>query len=135
MAGAKLILLVDDDPDFLEVNRLTLEGVGYRVACCFDADHALAKVAEETPDVVVSDLMMRSFDEGFGFVKKLRAEPRTSRVKVILATGVQRQMGGITFRPRTEEERVAMGVDAYLEKPLRPGVLLAKVRELLGERG
>lgn len=132
MSQPKLILLVDDDPDCLEVSRLTLEGAGYRVTCCFDTEQANSSISEETPDLIVSDLMMRSLDEGFGFVKSLRERPNAARIPVILTTGIQRQTGGITFRPRTEEERAALGIDAYLEKPVRGNVLLAKVRELVG---
>ncbi len=132
MSTPKLILLVDDDLDYLEIGRLALEAAGYRVVCSPDTDQALARVEEELPALIVSDLMMRSLQEGFAFARRLKADPRTATIPIILTTGIKRQLGGITFNPRSAEELAKMGVDAYLEKPVRGNVLVAKAREILG---
>jgi CheY-like chemotaxis protein len=129
--AAKLILLVDDDFDYLEVNRLTLERAGYRVACADDAEQGMRKIGEERPDLIVSDLMMGALDEGFAFARALKADAETAGIPIILTTGIHRQLG-VTFKPTSPAELAAMGVEAYLEKPVRGPLLLAKVAELLG---
>jgi CheY-like chemotaxis protein len=129
-AQAPLILLVDDDADFVEMNRRVLEAQGYRVQAAHDPAEALAKMAAEKPDLVVTDLMMSELDSGFSFSRRVKEDPRLREVPVIVATSVTSRMG-LDFRPRTAEDLAAMNVDAYFDKPVAPKALLDKVRELL----
>jgi CheY-like chemotaxis protein len=128
-----LILIVDDDYDFLEINRLILERAGYRVVTAADPQQALVKMATEKPDLVITDLMMSSLDSGFSFARTIKEDPRYADVPVILSTSVSSAMG-LDFRPRSAEETVQMNVDAYFDKPLAPDKLLAKIDELLAAR-
>ena len=128
---APLVMVVDDDLDFLEICRHVLESGGYRVACCTDADVALKQMASEKPDLVISDLMMKSLDAGFLFVKEVRDDARFRTLPAIIISGVGSQRG-YDFAPRTAEDLAAMRVDAFLTKPITPDKLLAKVRELVG---
>ncbi len=128
---APLILIVDDDPDFLEINRRILAARGYRVACVSDAPTAWQRIQEENPAVVLTDLMMDSLDSGFSLSRQIRANPQLADVRIIIATAVTSQIG-LDFRPRTPEDLAAMNVDAYFDKPIPPAALLAKVAELLG---
>jgi CheY-like chemotaxis protein len=132
MTASKLILMVDDDADWLEIARVTLEAAGYRVVCCNDAGQAMASMAQALPDLVVTDLMMRSLHEGFGLAKELKADPTTKGIPIVLSTGIERQLG-VTFKPNSKADLLAMGVEAFLEKPVRPPALLAAVRQLLGD--
>lgn len=129
-----LILIVDDDYDFLEINRLVLERAGYRVVTAVDPAQALRKMAEEKPDLVITDLMMTSLDSGFAFAHTIKEDPVYAGTPVILATSVSSALG-LDFRPRSDEERAQMHVDAYFDKPLDPGRLVAKITELLSARG
>ncbi len=73
-----LILIVDDDYDFLEINRMILERAGYRVVTAAEPKQALARMEEEKPDLVITDLMMTSLDSGFflpALSKKMNASP------------------------------------------------------------
>jgi CheY-like chemotaxis protein len=128
-----LILIVDDDYDFLEINRLVLERAGYRVVTAVDPAQALRKMAVEKPDLVITDLMMTSLDSGFAFAHTIKEDPVYAGTPVILATSVSSALG-LDFRPRSDEERAQMHVDAYFDKPLDPGRLLAKITELLAAR-
>jgi CheY-like chemotaxis protein len=128
-----LILIVDDDYDFLEINRLVLERAGYRVVTAADPAQALRKMAAEKPDLVITDLMMTSLDSGFSFARAIKEDPAYAGTPVILATSVSSALG-LDFRPRSDEERAQMHVDAYFDKPLDPGRLLAKITELLASR-
>jgi CheY-like chemotaxis protein len=134
MAASQLILLVDDDHDWLEIARLTLEGAGYLVTCCIDAQQAKNCMGGRLPDLIITDLMMRSLHEGFSFAKELKSDPKTSRIPIVLSTGIERELG-VTFRPTSKSDLVAMGVEAFLGKPVRPPALLATVRQLLDDRG
>jgi len=126
-----LILIVDDDYDFLEINRLILERAGYRVVTAPEPKQALLRMEEEKPDLVITDLMMTSLDSGFFFARTIKEDPRYADVPVIIATSVSSALG-LDFRPRTEEDREQMHVDAYFDKPLDYPRLLATLAELLG---
>ena len=130
-AGA-LILIVDDDYDFLAINRHILEKAGYRVATASEPSEALARMQAEKPDLVITDLMMTSVDSGFSFSRAIKDDPRFAGVPVIISTSVSSALG-LDFRPRSEEEMRTMHVDAYFDKPLDAQLLLAKVAELLGK--
>ena len=125
-----LILLVDDDPDFLEMNRPVLEAKGYRVVCSPDPQAALARMAEEKPHLVITDLMMKSLDSGFSFARKIKSDPRFQEIPVIIVTAVSSRLR-LDFSPRSLEELAAMKADAYFDKPVAPDALLAKIQELL----
>ena len=128
-----LILIVDDDYDFLEINRMILERAGYRVVTAAEPQQGLALMAKEKPDLVISDLMMSALDSGFSFARSIKEDPRFADIPVILSTSVSSAMG-LDFRPRSAQETAQMNVDAYFDKPLVPAKLLAKIAELLAGR-
>ena len=133
-AEQALILIVDDDYDFLEINRFILEGAGYRVTTATNPVEALKRVDEEVPDLVITDLMMTSIDAGFAFSAQLKGDARTAAVPIIISTSVSSQLG-LNLRPESDEDLVKMRVDAYFDKPIPAAALLAKVGELLGRAG
>ncbi len=124
----KLILLVDDDPDFLEQNRGVLAACGFRVSCFSDPQEALAAAGRERPDLAISDLMMKALDSGFSLARELKA--RYPGLPVILVTAASSQRG-FNFSPRGPEDLAAMKAEAFFDKPVSPAALIAKVRELL----
>jgi len=132
MAEQRLILIVDDDYDFLEINRHILEKAGFRVATASSPAQAMERIAAETPDLVITDLMMSEVDSGFSLSRGLRDDPRTAAVPIIMSTSVTTALG-LDFTPRSAADLASMKVDAYFDKPLDPTALVAKVRELLGQ--
>ena len=124
------IVLVDDDRDFLEMNRSILAAQGYRVDCFADADQAWEKMEKLVPDLVVTDLMMKNLDSGFSLARKIKSDPRFADIPVIIVTAVASRRG-FDFNPQTREDLEAMGADAYFDKPVSPQLLIAKVKELL----
>jgi CheY-like chemotaxis protein len=125
-----LILLLDDDADFVEINRHILEAAGYRIASAYDPAEALAAMARERPDLVISDLMMTAFDAGFSFAARVKSDPQLAAIPIIIITAVTSQLG-FDFRPHSPDDMAAMHVDAFFDKPVHPQALLEKVRELL----
>ncbi len=130
MAESPLILLVDDDPDFLEIVRLLLTARGFRVTCCSDPRQAWDRLVAEPPALVVTDLMMTNLDSGFSLSRQIKEHPSYRNIPVIIATAASSQMG-LDFRPRSAEELAALHVDAYFDKPLSPKHFLDTVAELL----
>ena len=128
-----LILIVDDDYDFLEINRFILEGAGYRVVTATNPAEAQQRIAEQSPDLVITDLMMTSVDAGFAFSEELKSDPATAGVPIIISTSVSSQLG-LNFKPENDADLAKMHVDAYFDKPLDAKALLAKVEELLAHR-
>ncbi|MCL5734536.1 MAG: response regulator [Actinobacteria bacterium] len=125
-----LILIVDDDYDFLELNRMILEKAGYRVVTAAEPQQALVKMAREKPDLVISDLMMTTLDSGFSFARVIKEHPDYDDIPVVIATSVTSALG-LDFRPRSQADMVEMRIDAYFDKPLDPARLLSRLAELL----
>jgi CheY-like chemotaxis protein len=128
-----VIMVVDDDVDFLEINRHILEAAGYRVQCSADPDQALQIMAQDPPDLIITDLMMQTMDSGFNFSRQLKEDPRYKNVPVIITTSVSSQLG-FNFHPRKPEELAAMHIDAYFDKPIAPQQLLDTIQTLLARR-
>jgi CheY-like chemotaxis protein len=128
------IFLVDDDRDFLELERSILIANGYAVSCFSDPQEALAAMRGQSqpgcPALVVTDLMMKTLDSGFTFARAIKADPRFSKVPVIIVSAVSSQKG-FDFRPANAADLAAMGADAFFDKPAPPQAFLAKVKELV----
>ncbi len=130
MPDAPVICLVDDDSDFLEMERSIFESRGWRVTCYTDPEAALAGLTREVPSLVVTDLMMRALDSGFSLARAVKTDPRLSRVPVIIVSAVSSQKG-FDFHPKSPADLAAMHADAFFDKPVSPAALLAKAEELL----
>ena len=117
LTGAR-VLVVDDNPD-LRTYVANLLAPTCRVFTAADGIEALEAIRADLPDIVLSDVMMPRLD-GFGLVRELRADPRTSSIPVILLSA------------RAGEESAVQGLDAgsddYLVKPFSARELLARVR-------
>ena len=126
--GAK-ILVVDDDPAMLNATTIVLESRGYQVLTAQDGEEALAKVAEEKPDLLILDLLLPVMD-GFEVIKRLDEQWGTSdsRIPILILSAVKED----SSRRRYElETKVTLGVDDYVEKPISPPLLLQRVERLL----
>jgi CheY-like chemotaxis protein len=125
-----LILLVDDDRDFLEMNRGILEAQGFQVRCFTDTDGAWESIENRKPDLVITDLMMKSINSGFSLARKIKSDRRYVDLPVIIVTAIASRRG-FDFNPQTRGELEVMGCEAYFDKPVSPDLLIAKVEELL----
>jgi len=125
----RTVLLVDDDVDFLAIGERALNAVGFSVLTASGRDEAMARLEAEMPDVIVSDLMMGSLDEGFAFARELKSDTRYASIPVVIVTSVSRAMG-FDFTPRSDADLSAMGADAFLEKPVTPSTLARTVADL-----
>jgi len=130
------VLLVDDDVDFVEVNRMALEQAGFEVLTAYDGDEGMRRATTEQVDVVVLDVMMRSPEEGFELARRLRGDQRTEKLPLLMLTSVNevnRARGLFTFSD-LDRDPTWLPVDRFLEKPCPPDRLVPAVQEMLAKR-
>ncbi len=121
---AKKILLVDDDPDFLEINRTILESGGYEIDTAASSREALDKLRSNTYDLLIADLIMEELDAGFSLVYAVREQEATRRMPILMLTSAEEKTG---FRFQPEKDKEWMRVDDFAAKPLSPAELLRRV--------
>lgn len=122
----RTVLVVDDEPHVVRLVQINLAQLGFQVRSAGDGEEALAMVAREKPDLVILDVMMPKLD-GFETLSRLRADPETAEIPVIMLTA--RAQDEDTF------EGYGRGARWYLTKPFTPGDLRATVRRVLGITG
>jgi CheY-like chemotaxis protein len=124
----KLILIVDDDIDFLSQNKTLLSKEGYDVVTAEGQAEAEQILQNTNPDLVVSDLMMENFDGGFWLSEIVKK--KNPNTPVIIVTSVTRELG-FKFDTTTEDERSWIKADKLLNKPIRFEQLLKEVQKLI----
>ena len=117
------VLVVDDDDVIRQLITVNLELEGFEVATAVDGQDCLDKVKDVRPDVVTLDIMMPRLD-GWEAASRLRADPETADVKVVLLSARAQEAD--------LERGSRIGVDAYLTKPFDPDELIEVVRRLAG---
>jgi two-component system alkaline phosphatase synthesis response regulator PhoP len=128
MSEKTKILLVDNDVDFIDLNKAVLENNGFDVVVAYSGAEGLDRVRFEQPDLVVLDLMMEKHDTGFGFAKAMKADPTTKNIPILMLTAVGSETG-MDFSQ--ELDGYWMKTDDYASKPLLPEDLVKKISELL----
>ncbi len=125
MSSAR-ILVVDDDPDFVEIMRTILESNDYHVMTAANGTQALAQVKAHHPDLMILDIMMSTVLDGLDVSEKLSQDPDARYMPVIMVSSIADTPYAHVF-PMEEQPHM----DAWLSKPVDPKVLLKKVAELL----
>ncbi len=124
---SKKILLVDDDPDFVESMRSKLESKGFTVGVAYDGKEGLKQVPEFQPDLIVLDVMMPVMN-GRQACQKLKGDPATQNIPVILLTALGDHL---TTTAYTSRDVLESNADDYLPKPVRMEALLESINRLL----
>jgi DNA-binding response OmpR family regulator len=117
--GGERILVVDDEPNIVDLTRLYLEREGFKVEAASNGREALEAIRETPPALVVLDIMLPEMD-GFEVCRRLRAE---SDVPVIMLTARDEDIDKIVG--------LELGADDYLTKPFNPRELVARVKAIL----
>ena len=117
------ILVVDDEPSIALSLEYLMKRAGYQVAVATDGEAAVAAIEAAPPDLVVLDVMMPKLD-GFELCRRIRADPRTRSVKVIILSAKGRDVD--------VAKGMGLGADAYVTKPFSTKELVARVAELVG---
>lgn len=125
----KRILIVDDDPDICEAMKVILENEGYKVEYALDGNEGMNHLKSHKPDVLILDVMMRTRREGFVMSRELKKNPEYKNIPILMVTGVK-EFTGIDFKD-VAGDKAWLPVDEYLDKPVKPEVLVEKVKQLL----
>ena len=129
--GQGRILIIDDDPDITEAMSVVLENKGYTVASAADGSAGLEQVAAERPDLIILDVMMRISQEGFELSRQLKGSAEYKDIPILMLTAVKDKTG-LDFKSTAGDESW-LPVEEFLDKPVKPDVLLEKVASLLSK--
>jgi two-component system alkaline phosphatase synthesis response regulator PhoP len=127
MAEKKKVLLVDDDPDFVEAIKVIVENGGYDVKVAYDGAEGLEAVAKEKPDLIVLDVMMPVMN-GHETCARLKADPATAKIPIILLTAVADRVTTSTY---THRDMLESEAEDYMPKPVEPAELLNLIKSWL----
>jgi CheY-like chemotaxis protein len=128
-APQKRIVIVDDDPDFLEYMRIVLRSVGYRVDTATGAAEGLALIRSVLPDLIISDVMMSySVEEGVNLAREIKRDPALVDVPFCVVTSIARTLDSVGF-----DEETVRAIDCFWTKPVPPEELLARIGHYLSE--
>jgi two-component system alkaline phosphatase synthesis response regulator PhoP len=118
------ILVVDDEIYIVHILDFSLGIEGYEVMTALDGEQALAKVAQDKPDLIVLDIMMPKLD-GYETCKALKGNPETREIPVIL----------LSAKGRNVDQKVGfeVGADDYITKPFSPRKLVERINAILGQ--
>jgi len=119
------VLIADDNPQGVELLDAYLSGSDYEIRTCADGEETLRQVKDWRPDLILLDIMMPKIS-GFEVCKRLRAEPASRDIAVLMITALD-QGSDI-------ERAVEAGTDDFLTKPINKSELLLRVRSLLKSR-
>ena len=116
------ILVVDDEPDAVELIEFNLKGAGYEIARANDGEEALTKARMTQPDLIILDLMLPEVD-GMEVCKILRRDPKTAGIPIIMLTAKAAEIDRVLG--------LELGADDYVTKPFSPRELVLRVKRIL----
>jgi len=119
------VLIADDNPQGVELLEAYLSACDYDLRTAADGEQTLKQVADWHPDLILLDVMMPRIS-GFEVCKRLRANPTTRDVTVLMVTALD--------QPSDVERAVDAGTDDFLSKPINKSELLLRVRSMLRAR-
>jgi DNA-binding response OmpR family regulator len=131
MSKKAKILLVDNDVDFIDLNRAILENNGFEVAVAYSGQEVMDKVRFEEPDLIVLDLMLERHDTGFRVAKALKADPIFSKTPILMVTAVGSETGTEFSQ---ELDGYWMKTEDYASKPISPEDLVKRINDLLARQ-
>lgn len=121
------VLLVDDEPDFVEAVTIVLESNNFEVIPAYDGEEGLRKAREEKPDVIILDVMMPGKD-GYEVCSELKSDPEVEHIPVLLLTAV---MKNIAHTRWTREMGMRTEANDYIDKPVEPDELVRRLERLI----
>jgi formate transporter len=128
-AAAVKVLVVDDDPDFVEITRAILTKEGYKVAAAASGDQALQAMKKDRPDLVLLDVMMTTPLEGVGVAKKMAGDPTLKAIPIIMISSIDS-----TQYKESLPDDLQIPIDAWISKPVQPDHLLRTIQRFLSKK-
>ncbi len=130
--GKAKILVIDDDPDFVDAVTPILQSALYDVISAANPAEGKEKVLKEKPDLILLDIMMDSLFDGFSLCHNIKTAKEFKDVKdtPIIFVSAVKEMTGSRFQFKSEEQGL-IGPDDYIDKPVKPDDLIARIERLL----
>ncbi len=125
------VLIIDDDEDFVEATKLLLEAQGYSVLTAASGQDGFAKVKQESPDIILLDMMMSYKTEGIDVAKAISDDAASKPIPIIMITGANKE---VEFSLDMVPDKIKLPVQKILEKPVNPEKLLGTIKSLFGEK-
>ncbi len=129
------ILIVDDDKGIVEAMKIILESKDYEVVTAYSGAEGMERVQDSKPDLIILDVMMSHTTDGFQVSRKLKADPETAHIPILMVTAIHEEMdkqfapGFVRYSPKTDDDYLP--VEDFMEKPVEPAELLDRVSKLL----
>ena len=130
MNEKKKVLVVDDNVDFAEAIKTILETEQYDVKLANSSEETLKKLEEGIPDLIILDILMQKGAEGILLARKFKKDKRLSKVPILMLTSITKQTG-FKFIEDDPRHSKFLPVELFVEKPIPPKELLARVKNLL----
>lgn len=121
------ILLIDDDPDFVETTKLVLESKPYEVITAPDGNQGIARAKNEKPDLILLDIIMPVKD-GFNAAEELKKDPELKKIPVIMLTSFSEKRDETNL---SISQGMILDTEDYIDKPVSPQELLRRVEKQL----
>lgn len=122
------VLVIDDEPDAAAYVGRVLTDHGWQVRIALSGDEGLALALEETPEVILLDLMMPGGRGGLNTFMELRRNPRLASIPVVFVTAYPEPDPDDLYNFLGRQQRLRP--DAYLEKPVDPATLIATIEQV-----
>jgi CheY-like chemotaxis protein len=129
MGTQKRLLMIDDDPDFVEVVAKVLEDAGYQVDAKYNPDEGFKALKTGSYDLLLLDVLMGRGAEGIMIARKIGDDPVLRETPILIITGMREQIAFLF--PGQPVHPSFVPNDELIEKPVEPGLLLEKVSALL----
>jgi DNA-binding response OmpR family regulator len=123
------ILIVDDDVDLSGSLRVFLERSGYDALTAAGRSEGMEKIKTQKPDLIILDVMMETWQDGFEMSRDLKGDPRLKDTPILMLTSIE-EFTGIDVKSSAGDP-VWLPVEAFLDKSVSSDTLLATVRNLL----
>ncbi len=120
---ANIILVVDDEPDIVDIIKFYLEEKGCRVTGAYDGLEAMVKVREVKPSLIILDIKMPGID-GYEVIRRLKRDENFNSIPIIVLTGIK-------ISKKDRELGLKLGATKYLTKPFTPKELIKEIEEVL----
>ncbi len=129
MGQKRKLLVIDDDPDYVDGIKEILAAAGYQVDAAYNPKDGLQALKTGGYDLLLLDIMMGRGAEGVMVARKLRNDPKLRDMPVLIITGIREQIAFLF--PGQPLHPHFVNVDELVEKPVEPRLLLEKVEALL----
>ncbi len=129
MEPQKRVLIIDDDPDYVEGITSILERAGFHVEAAYNPEEGFETLKSKPFDLLLLDIMMGRGAEGVMVARKISKDPKLREIPTLIITGIREQIAFLF--PGQPVHPSFLPVDELIEKPVEPKLLLEKVDTLL----